>query len=378
VRRRDFVRHCAVAGAGAALAGWPGSIVLGRPPSRRARRGPPPDHRLASFWEPLAGGKVRCTTCPNFCVRAEGGVTFCNTRVNRGGKLYTLTYGRPCVLYEDPLEKNPLYHVAPGTQALGTATAGCNLRCAYCQNWDIAMVGPQQTRNMALSPEQLVASMKQRGLRWLSFSYTEPTAYYEYAVDAAKLAKRNGLHVAVVTAGFINPDPLALLIRHADAFSITLKASTEPVYRELCGARLATVLQTIRTVARSACWLEVVALIVPGKNDSDRDLRATARTVRRIGADIPLHFLRFSPAYKLKHLPKTPVPTLERAHAIAKAEGVNYAYLSNLPGHRAANTYCPGCNRLLIERIGFKILANRIRAGKCPGCKRRIPGLQLG
>ncbi|MBN1674149.1 MAG: AmmeMemoRadiSam system radical SAM enzyme [Kiritimatiellae bacterium] len=375
--RRRFLSGCAAAGMGAAFGGlWPAAARAA--PPRRDRRGPPVQWKEAMFWEPAGDGRVRCTTCPNMCVRAEGEVTYCNTRINRGGKLYTLTYGRPCVISSDPLEKNPLFHVEPGSSAVATATAGCNLRCTYCQNWDIALVGPDRTRNMALSPEELVKRVKDRGLNWLTFTYTEPTAYYEYAVIAARIARREGVKVAVVSAGFINPKPLETLMACADAFSVTLKGYTQEFYREVCAGNLADVLRTLRTLARSRCWLEVVTLIVPQLNDDPAGLRSLAQGIAKMNPDIPLHFLRFYPAHKLQHLPQTPVQTLETAHATARAAGLNYVYVSNLPGHRAGNTYCPKCGRTLIQRVAFKVLSNEIRDGRCPGCGQRIPGVGLG
>jgi len=282
------------------------------------------------------------------------------------------------VIYVDALEKNPLYHVAPGSNALATATAGCNLTCTYCQNWDIAQVGPDKTRNMDLSPDALVGKAAERGVKWLTFSYTEPVAYYEYALDAARIARQQGLKVAVVTAGYINPKPLEKLMEISDAFSVTLKGYSQEFYQNVCGGNLETVWQTLRTLAGSGKWLEVVTLIVPGMNDEEQGLRKLARMLAQLNRDIPMHYLRFSPAYKLKHLPQTPVKTLERASQLARQEGLRYVYLSNLPGHSGAHTVCPSCSRTLIERVGFKVLRNQVKNGCCPACRFAIPGINLG
>lgn len=223
---------------------------------------------------------MRCLTCPNYCVVGEGEVTFCRTRINRGGKLYTLTYGKPCLINTDSLQKNPLYHVAPGAEAVGTATAGCNLRCKYCQNWDVSQVGPWETRNMDVSPAQLVAKAEQRGIQWLTFSYTELVAYLKYALDAAGLARERGLKVAVVTSGLINPHPLRELIKVSDALSITLKGYNNEFYRDVCAARLDDIWSTIKMVKQSGRWLEIVTLIVPGMNDEEEGNRCSkCRTV---------------------------------------------------------------------------------------------------
>ncbi|MBU4285467.1 MAG: radical SAM protein, partial [Verrucomicrobia bacterium] len=236
-------------------------------------------------------------------------------------------------------------------------------------------VGPNKTKNMDLSPEALVAEARERGLKWLTFSYTEPVAYYEYAVDAARLARSQGLKVAMVTAGYINPKPLNQLIAVSDAFSITLKGYTSSFYKDICGGTLEDVWRCIKTIAKSGKWMEVVTLIVPGLNDEENGLRSIARSLAQLNPDIPLHFLRFAPAYKLKLIPSTPLRTLEKARDAARREGLHFVYLSNLPGHDGANTYCPACSKLLVERVGFKVLNNRVLRGRCPACAHAIPGL---
>jgi pyruvate formate lyase activating enzyme len=306
-------------------------------------------------------------------VRGEGGTTRCRTRICRGGKLYTLTYGRPCLAREDPLAKNPLYHVEPGASAVGVATAGCNLSCSYCQNWEISQSGPGETKNMDLSPAALVSKAVERGLKWLTFSYTEPVAYLEYMVDAAREAKKAGVKVAVATAGYVCAKPLAEMIRCADAFSVTYKGHSEQFYRDVCGCTMQPVRDTLSALAKSGVWMEVAILVVPGLNDREDALRPMARYVAGLGRDIPVHFLRFSPAYRLQNLPPTPVRALEDARAIAIAEGIRFAYV-DLPGHPAANTLCPGCGKAVIERAGFKVIHNRVAGGRCSACGARIAG----
>jgi pyruvate formate lyase activating enzyme len=329
------------------------------------------------FWKPLDGGRVRCTTCPSACERGEGGITQCRTRICRGGRLYSLTYGKPCVINEDPLAKNPLYHVDPGAGAIGAATAGCNLTCNYCQNWDISQVGPSQTSNIDVSPAELVSKAAERGLKWITFSYTEPVAYIEYAIDAAAIARKRGIRVAAATAGYISQDALAALIQHVDAFSFTLKGYSADFYREVCGCRIEEVHRAITAIAKSGKWLEAVTLIIPGLNDSEEGLRSIARLLVNLNRNIPLHFLRFAPAYKMKNLPPTPLATLEKAREAAVAEGLRFVYL-DVPGHRWANTYCPRCQKPVIERYGFTVIANRLRRKSCPYCNAPIPGLAAG
>ena len=374
ISRRKFIRECAACGLGTAVASSWVDVAFARAPGPNQEIPPVESLKEALFWEPLDNGRTRCTTCPNMCERDEGGITLCKTRINRGGKLYTLTYGKPCMLCVDPLSKNPLYHVDPGSNAIGVATAGCNLSCKYCQNWDIALVGPWRTKNIDVSPVELVRKVTDRNLKWLTFSYTEPTAYYEYAVDTAKLAKGKGVNVAVCTAGFICEHPLQELMKYVDAFSVTLKGYTQEFYKDVCGCNLDDVWKTIRAIFRSKRWLEVVTLIVPGLNDEDDGLRSIVRSLAGLSRDIPLHFLRFAPAYKLKHLQPTPLKTLERAHSIALKEGLGYVYI-DLSGHQAANTYCPGCKRAVIERAGFAVVSNHLRNGQCSYCSTRIRGI---
>jgi pyruvate formate lyase activating enzyme len=360
--RREFIRRAALCAGCAAVGGGAGP------------RPGVPAAKAALYWESLPGGATRCLLCPNLCTRASGQTGQCRTRVNRDGRWQTLTHGNPCVIREDHLSKNPLYHVDPGAVAIGVATAGCNLACKYCQNWDISQVGPESTHNMDLSPEALVAKTKQRGLKWLTFSYTEPVVYFEYAMDAARLAHREGIRVAAVTAGYIRPEPLADMMKAVDAFSITLKGHNDAFYREVCGCPMENVLATLRSVAGSSRWLEVVYLPVPGLNDSPEAAEEIAARVAALGRDIPLHILRFSPAFKLTNLPRTPLKTLELARDAARSAGLKYVYL-DLPGHADANTVCPGCGKTLIERSGFAVLSNRLRNKACPFCSTRIPGL---
>jgi pyruvate formate lyase activating enzyme len=286
-----------------------------------------------------------------------------------------MTYGKPCVVFTDPLEKNPLYHVDPGQQAIGIGTAGCNLSCTYCQNWAFSQVGPWQTDNMDLSPKGLVEKVRERGLRWITFSYTEPVAYYEYALAAARLAQDAGIRVAVVTAGYICKEPLHELIRYSDAFSVTLKGYSNQFYEKTIGCPLEAVWDTIVEIAHAGKWMEIVNLVVPTLNDDLEGIRSIARATTKLNPDIPLHFLRFAPAYRLKHLPPTPVKTLEQARETALDVGLRYVYLSNLPGHDQANTCCPSCGSRLIERVGFNVLNCRIQNGHCPDCGTAIPGM---
>jgi pyruvate formate lyase activating enzyme len=371
--RREFLRCAMAGGAGCVLgAGWPGAVRAAGAADVIATDDP--WFREARFWESLPGGRARCLLCPNLCERGEGEVSRCHSRIVRGGRFQTMTYGNLCLINEDSLAKNPLFHVQPGASAIGVAAAGCNLVCRYCQNWDVSQVGPRETKILRLSPGELVAKATQRGLKWLTFSYTEPVVYFEYAVDAARLARQKGLKVAVVTAAHIRPDPLAELARHADAFSVTLKGHTESFYREICGGSLEDVRRSLGALVRLGKWVEVVNLVVPGLNDTTEAFEAVAAEVLRLGRGVPLHFLRFAPAFKLRNLPPTPVSSLDRAHAAAVKAGLKFVYV-DLPGHAAANTTCPNCGQVVIERAGFAVLQNRLKGARCPKCSYHLPGL---
>jgi len=366
--RRTFLQGCAACSLGASI------VSSQAAPKQQGGQAAPGQLKEAMFWEPLTNGRTKCTICPNACERGNGVVSLCKSRINKGGKFYSLTYGKPCVISPDPLAKNPLYHVMPGTSAIATSTAGCNLTCKYCQNWDISQCGPEKTKNMENSPSELVAQAKTKGFSWITFTYTEPVSYYEYAIDTAQEARKNGIRIAVSTAGFVCTKPLAELMKHVDAFSVTYKGATQDFYRDVCGANLADVQRSITEIFKAKKWMEVVNLIIPGMNDDDAGIKSIARFLAGLSRDIPLHFLRFAPAYKLQHLQQTPVATLEKAHAIARKEGLKYVYLA-LPGHQASTTYCPSCKKPVIERSGLTVVSNTLKNGHCHKCSTKIPGI---
>ena len=373
VSRRDFLRGCALGGAGL-LAGGAWTCMAEQEAAGAFATIPVTQLKEASYWEAAEQGQTKCNICPHRCVRKPGEVTFCKTRINRGGRLYSLTYGRPCTLCVDPLGKNPLYHVAPGSDAIGVATAGCNLICKYCQNWDISQTGPWKTRNMDVSPRGLVQKAKDRGLKWITFSYTEPVAYLEYALEVGRVARQEGVRVAVATAGYIEEAPLKELMRWSDAFSVTLKGYNDAFYKDVCGADMESVWRSIRAISAAGRWMEVVTLVVPGMNDEIAGLSSLARSLAAVNRDVPMHFLRFAPAYRLSQLQPTPVKTLESAHAAAVQEGLRYVYL-DVSGHRLANTYCPRCREVVIERAGFTIVRNGLRKDRCAKCNMTVAGM---
>jgi pyruvate formate lyase activating enzyme len=276
----------------------------------------------------------------------------------------------------DPIEKKPFYHFLPTAAAYSLATAGCNLRCLYCQNWSISQVPPEETESEDLPPEAVVRSTLEAKAPIIAYTYSEPTAFYEYMLATARLARQAGLYNAVISAGFINPEPLRELCGAVDAIKVDLKGYDEEFYRKVCSAELGPVLTAIRTIHEMGVHLEIVNLVVPTLNDNLEQLAALSRWVAaEISPDVPLHFSRFYPEYKLTNLPPTPVETLEQARQIALEKGMRFVYIGNVPGHAGDNTYCPACGRPIIVRQGFAVVEYHLRGGKCAYCGAAIPGV---
>jgi len=352
--------------------------------TRRLRRGfahdAPPTlwqwAREAAWYEP-GNQAVRCTLCPHQCVLGENDRGFCRTRVVKEGRLHTLVYGNPCSVHLDPMEKKPLYHFLPGRPILSLATAGCNLRCLNCQNWEISQARPEETRNYDLPPARLVKHATERRIPAIAYTYSEPIIYYEYTRDAAALAREKGIRNVLVTAGYILEEPLRELCRVVDAANVDLKGFDNDFYKEVTGATLKPVLRSLQVMREEGVWVEVTRLIVPAYSDDLDDIRRMCRwLVAELGPDTPLHFSRFHPAYKLQGLPPTPAEILDQAHQIALDAGLRYVFVGNLPGHPARDTICPHCGRRVIERRGMRVHRNLTEDGRCP-CGKRIAGVWL-
>lgn len=330
----------------------------------------------ARFYEKLPGKRVQCHLCPRACVVSDGNRGHCRVRENRDGTYYTLVHSRVCAAHVDPIEKKPFFHFYPGAMAFSLATAGCNVSCKFCQNWEISQAKPEDLPARYMPPTDIALLSKHNECPVVAFTYSEPTVWNEFVTDAADAARQQGLKTVVISNGFIQQDPLKRLCKHVDAIKIDLKAFSANYYREIVRGELQPVLDTLTTTRKEAKWMEIVHLVVPTLNDRDDDFRNLARWVKtNLGGDVPLHFTRFHPMYLLKNLPPTPVDTLERAKKIADAEGLQFAYVGNVPGHAGENTYCPKCRRLLIERAGFTIAQNHIRKGKCEYCRQVIAGV---
>ena len=300
----------------------------------------------------------------------------CGVRENRDGRYYSLVYGRPCAIHNDPIEKKPLFHVYPGSKALSIATVGCNIECKFCQNWDIAQANPDHVSVPFRPPSQIAQMAVQHKSRTVSYTYSEPTVFYEYMVDCARAAKDLGIGNVVISNGFISEEPLKELCSLMTAIKIDLKAFTQQFYATMCSGRLKPVLETLKRLSGSGVWYEIVVLVVPTLNDSmDEIKRMTEWVVKELSPDVPIHFTRFHPAYKIRNLPPTPPRTLHAARQTALAQGCNFVYTGNMPGEKAENTYCHKCNTCLIKRYGHMTISNDLADGKCRNCGASIPGV---
>jgi pyruvate formate lyase activating enzyme len=335
----------------------------------------------AMLYEKLPQGKVRCYLCAHRCVIADGETGICRVRQNQGGILYTLVYGHTVAQCVDPVEKKSLFHFYPGTYAYSIATPGCNFRCQWCQNWEISQVPREHFLAMGqeASPEQIVAAAQQANCSSIAYTYTEPTVFFEYAYDTARLAHKAGLANVYVTNGYMTEEMLEAFHPYLDAANVDLKTFEDDVYRRYIGARLQPVLDTMQVTKRLGIWLEVTTLVIPGLNDDPAELENVARFVaEELGEETPWHISRFCPAYRMHSTPSTPVETLLQAKEIGVAAGLKYVYVGNAPHEVPQDTLCPACGRAVIQRHGFMVLANRIRSGSCPDCGAPIAGVGIG
>ncbi|MCF7875156.1 MAG: AmmeMemoRadiSam system radical SAM enzyme [Candidatus Omnitrophica bacterium] len=330
----------------------------------------------ALFWQSLKSNKVQCRLCPRKCILSPGQKGFCRGRKNIGGKLYSLTYGKPVALHADPIEKKPLYHVYPGTKSFSLATAGCNLRCKFCQNWEISQLDAEMVDVSYRLPQAIIKAAKDKNCPTIAFTYTEPTIFYEYMIDIAKEASKQKIESVMHSAGQIREKPLRKLAKHLTAANIDLKAFSQDFYSSYTQGSLETVLNSLKILDQEGVWVEITNLLIPGANDSKEDLRKLCRwVVKNLGAETPIHFSRFYPMYKLTNLSPTPLSSLKRAEKIAKEEGLHFIYIGNVPEQIGENTYCPNCEKLLIKRVGYHVLDNKIEEGRCPYCGKKIPGI---
>lgn len=326
------------------------------------------------FIETPRGSK--CLICPNECTLEEGEAGDCRSRVNYEGKIYSIGYGNPCSLHVDPIEKKPLYHFFPESKSFSLAVAGCNLACLNCQNWQISQVSPKDTRNYDLMPNDVYKQAAYYNCKSIAYTYSEPIAFYEYFLDSSKIARANGIKNVMVSAGYINEKPLREVAQYVDAANIDLKSFDNEIYARLNAGGLEPILNTLKILKDEGVWLEITNLIVPEWTDDLNMIQKMCKWLYQNGFEHnPLHFSRFTPLYKLTHLPSTPVSVLNEARNIALNEGLKYVYIGNVPGSNAQNTYCPGCNEMVIERKGFRITQNNIVNNTCKNCNTAIAGV---
>ena len=335
----------------------------------------------ASLYHALDDDKVQCRLCAHDCAIKRGRRGICSVRQNDNGKLNTLVYGKLIARHIDPIEKKPFYHYYPGSSAYSIATVGCNFKCRFCQNADIAQM-PRDRGGLVMgddtAPQDVVADALRHQCRSIAYTYTEPTVYFEYALDTAKLARDEGLGNLFVTNGYMSREALETIAPYLDGANVDLKAFSDQFYRTYCGAHLEPVKETLRQMKALGIWVEVTTLLIPGLNDDSEELRRLAEFIAQdLGADTPWHISRFHPTYQLTDRPITPLPALKMAGDIGRQAGLHYVYLGNVSGEDGESTLCPQCRTVLIDRRGFQMVRNRIKKNRCPDCQSPIAGLGM-
>lgn len=331
----------------------------------------------ARLYRTESGGDVVCGLCHHRCRIAPSHYGICGVRLNRDGSLFTQVYGEVIAAHVDPIEKKPLYHFFPGSLSLSVATIGCNFRCSFCQNWQISQDSKSRRPDFSgrrLSPQEIVDSAQLGDCKTIAYTYTEPTIFFEYALDTARLAASAGLRNVFVTNGYMTPEALEAIHPDLHACNVDLKSFRDEFYRSMCGARLEPVLETIRLLRRMGIWVEVTTLVVPQVNDSPSELSDIAGFIADVDPDIPWHVSRFHPDFQYLDSRPTPVETLRQAYELGRGAGLKYIYVGNVWGE-AEDTRCPGCGRRLIARTGFTVTSNRLTGSRCPDCETPVAGV---
>lgn len=344
------------------------------------RRQIPPSMVPTRYWHLLDDNRVQCDVCPRACKLREGQQGLCFVRARQNDQIVLTSYGRSSGFCIDPIEKKPLNHFLPGTPVLSFGTAGCNLACKFCQNWDMSKSREMDTLADQAMPEQLAFSAEQLGCRSLAFTYNDPVIFLEYAIDVAQAAKERDIKSVAVSAGYICDKPREVFFQHMDAANIDLKAFTESFYKKICGGSLAPILETLKYLKHeTSVWFEITTLLIPGENDSDAELNEMCRwIIENLGVDVPIHFTAFHPDWKMMQHPSTPASTLTRARSIALAYGIRYAYTGNVHDNLGGSTYCHQCDQLLIERDWYELGGWHVDHGRCSSCGEPVAGVFEG
>jgi len=377
ISRRDFCKACVYSGLGAAVSPLVLDLFKTEAFAQEQKGGPGFVYKKESmFYEKLDDQTIKCRLCHHECTLKNGMKGFCRAREPENGKHYSLAYANPTAGHIDPIEKKPLFHFLPSTTAFSIATAGCNYRCKYCQNWEISQFMPEETRNYYLPPEKVVKKAIQYNCSTIAYTYTEPSIFYEYMLDTAKQAKEKNVKNIYHSNGSLNPEPAQEISTYLDGANIDLKAFNQDVYYELSKGNLNTVLNTLKTLKKNKVHVEITNLVVPPFNDDKNMIKKMSAWIRdELGKDVPLHFSRFYPTFKLKNLTPTPIKTLEQARDTALGEGLDFVYIGNVAGHEAENTYCPKDKSIVIRRKGYRVVENNIINGKCKFCSTPISGV---
>lgn len=334
----------------------------------------------AMLYKKIENKAVECFLCHHRCVIKEGKTGFCKVRENKGGELFSLVYGRAISTHVDPIEKKPFFHFYPGSSAFSIAAVGCNFVCKFCQNYSISQIvrDHHTIPGDELSPESVINLAKRAGCKSISFTYTEPTIFFEYAYDISVLAKKIGIKTNFVSNGYMTPEAVDKIVTLLDAINVDLKAMSEKFYKEFCGAELNHVLETLKYIVSKGIWIEITTLLIPGFNDDESELKKTAEFICSLNPGIPWHVSRYHPDYKFDSAPPTPAKILQKAVEIGKKAGLRYIYTGNIPGHEGENTFCYNCGKKLISRFGFSVYENHIKQSKCPWCAAHIDGVSIG
>jgi pyruvate formate lyase activating enzyme len=366
--RRSFLKHAFSAGSMCSLALMEGTLLF---PAAKDDE----FVREAKYYEKQAEKRVTCKLCPHECRVADLERGTCGVRENRGGTYYTLVYGNPCSAHIDPIEKKPVFHYYPTTEALSIATAGCNFVCKFCQNWEISQKRPEQVQSMKFFPKRVIDVAQQRNCKTVAHTYSEPVVFFEYMLDCAIEGKKRGVPNVMISNGYIQEKPMRELCKYLGAVKIDLKAFTEKFYKEMCDGTLKPVLDTLLVLKDEKIWFEIVVLIIPTLNDSKKEISDMTRwIVKELGPDVPVHFSRYYPTFMLKNIPPTPPATLHQARKIAMDNGVKFAYIGNMVSD-AENTYCPSCGKVLIERLRYHVITRGMKGNQCKYCNEVIPGV---